>query len=220
MHAFKSKILTYIHGVGEIYSLSRFSAVALSIVLHGSVFAAAFFTFGDFGRSEVTLPDIQEVIEVEFVEELPLKKEAGAVIVKSPKVVRKTVAEVSPNKKNTAPPSVVVIKPQTGQKASVSRGSFSRDRYVQKLTRHIASRKRYPKTARQRRMEGKVVVSFSLDGQGNLREASVVQSSKRHVLDNAAISTLRRSQPFPLPSAGAKHREMSFKIPISYSLKN
>jgi TonB family protein len=64
----------------------------------------------------------------------------------------------------------------------------------------IEASKRYPATARRRRITGTVEVSFVLLGSGEVRE---LQFSGGHpLLRTAAARAMQRAQPFPSPPAG------------------
>ena len=68
-------------------------------------------------------------------------------------------------------------------------------------------------------MEGEVVVAFSLDRQGALLDARVVQSSGEPALDEAALELLSDAAPFPsLPDELGTDR-YTVELPIAYTLR-
>jgi TonB family protein len=78
--------------------------------------------------------------------------------------------------------------------------------------------KNYPVEALNKKEEGTVIVSFTVDRSGNLVDSAVIQSSGSAILDKEAIAVLTRAQPFPpLPSDYPKF-QLSLKIPIRFSL--
>jgi TonB family protein len=86
------------------------------------------------------------------------------------------------------------------------------------LVVQLERNKNYPVEALNKKEEGTVIVSFTVDRSGNLVDSAVTQSSGSAILDQEAIAVLTRAQPFPaLPSDYPKF-QLSLKIPISFSL--
>jgi protein TonB len=85
---------------------------------------------------------------------------------------------------------------------------------VQELREKLYKKKIYPAAARRRGQQGVVHVLIKLDKEGNLMELSVTRSSGHKVLDNAAISLVKKVLPFK-HGAG---RAIAIEIPINYSL--
>ena len=74
------------------------------------------------------------------------------------------------------------------------------DAYRQKLAERLAKAKFYPTLAQRRGMEGKVMVRFVIDRYGNIKSASIVESSGYAILDEAALKAVQsigRFTPFP-----------------------
>jgi protein TonB len=63
---------------------------------------------------------------------------------------------------------------------------------------------------------GRAVVSFGLSGAGGLRFVRLARSSGNASLDRAAISAVRRSQPFPQPPRGARAAQLTFSISFNF----
>ncbi|MFT4115555.1 TonB family protein [Bradyrhizobium sp.] len=63
----------------------------------------------------------------------------------------------------------------------------------------VERNKRYPEAARSRRVQGITQVRFTLDRNGIVGDAQVIQSSGSDALDGEAIALLKRAQPFPAP---------------------
>jgi periplasmic protein TonB len=90
--------------------------------------------------------------------------------------------------------------------------------YERKLTGILAHNKRYPPEAVSRGEHGTVIVSFTLDREGQLIDSQVKQTSGSAILDQAAIELVKRSQPFPpLPSdySGAR---IQLRLPVTFKL--
>lgn len=75
--------------------------------------------------------------------------------------------------------------------------------YVSQLRALLDASKRYPsgREASLRRPQGRVVVWFVLNRSGALQDAGIEQASDFHLLDQAALSTVRRAAFPPMPSA-------------------
>ena len=63
------------------------------------------------------------------------------------------------------------------------------------------------------RGKGRVVLVFTINGQGRLANLSVRHSSGDPKIDREALAHLRRAAPFPQPPPGARQR---FSVPITY----
>ncbi|MCL4457214.1 MAG: energy transducer TonB [Nitrospirae bacterium] len=71
----------------------------------------------------------------------------------------------------------------------------------------------YPRTARKMGWEGKVVVSFIVNGNGFVENIKIVESCGVDMLDKNAVDTVRKASPFPKPPI-----EAQVIIPIVYRL--
>ena len=71
----------------------------------------------------------------------------------------------------------------------------------------------YPRMARRRGMEGKVIVSFVICEDGTVHGIKIVESSGHKILDKNAVACVKRAAPFPPPPTRA---ELIF--PITYML--
>jgi protein TonB len=79
------------------------------------------------------------------------------------------------------------------------------------VQRHI----NYPPIARRMGWEGKVLVSFVLEPNGNIRDLKVIKSCGYEVLDREALDAIRRSyRDFPKPPVS-----VMVKLPISFRLE-
>jgi len=79
------------------------------------------------------------------------------------------------------------------------------------VQRHI----NYPPIARRMGWEGKVLVSFVLEPNGNIRDLKVIKSCGYEVLDKEALDAIRRSyKDFPKPPVS-----VMVKLPINFRLE-
>lgn len=113
----------------------------------------------------------------------------------------------------------------TGHSASPASGAPTggaealRERYLADLVAAIDAHKHYPKASRRRREEGRVVVEFVVQRDGQLAELAVVETSGITRLDDAALKSLARVSPFaPIPPTLARDR-WPMRVPIEFSLR-
>jgi protein TonB len=105
---------------------------------------------------------------------------------------------------------------QTASNATALPESFQS--YANRLVLLIAANRAYPRAARIQGVQGSVVVALTLDRNGRLLESHIFTSSGSDILDEAALGTVRRSQPFPpFPSDYPKERA-DFRLPLRYVL--
>jgi protein TonB len=95
-----------------------------------------------------------------------------------------------------------------------SKAEFSSD-YLSLIVSRIQRQKRYPLGARRRGIEGEVKVKFSIDRRGNLIGIELERSSGFEILDEEALSMVRRASPFPAPP----ERTLELHIRILFRLK-
>ena len=85
---------------------------------------------------------------------------------------------------------------------------------IANLRKRILERKIYPQAARRRNIEGVVLIFLELDTSGEPIELRVIRSSGSRILDNAALSLIKKV----LPYEHGLERKLSVEIPIRYSL--
>jgi TonB family C-terminal domain len=91
--------------------------------------------------------------------------------------------------------------------------------YLGLIQQKIEEAKVYPEKARRNNQEGKVLVEFSILSGGMLKKATIIDSSKRRLLDRAALDTIGRAAPFsPIPTS-LKMNEMTIRMPIVFDLE-
>jgi periplasmic protein TonB len=73
---------------------------------------------------------------------------------------------------------------------------------------------RYPEEAKQKGLEGKVLVAFVIMEDGTVKDIKIIASSGFELLDKSAVETIKVSAPFPKPPAHAELR-----LPITYVIE-
>ncbi|MBI3547266.1 MAG: energy transducer TonB [Gammaproteobacteria bacterium] len=76
----------------------------------------------------------------------------------------------------------------------------------------------YPYAARLRGWEGTVLLAFNIEANGRLERIHVARSSGYAVLDNSALSALRKVEHLVEINAWLQSREINMQIPITYKL--
>lgn len=108
----------------------------------------------------------------------------------------------------------VTVSATEGSKASSPRVSASTGEmrtYAAAVRAHVAAHK----PAGGSKL-GTVVISFGITHDGRLSFARVNSSSGIQSLDERALAAIRRSEPFPMPPAGATERQLTYSIPIYF----
>ena len=100
-------------------------------------------------------------------------------------------------------------------------GTGAKRQFQSMVLRKIEAAKRYPARARQRGIEGDVVVHFTIAPNGMVEQVRVTSDSRCHTwLKEAAIKTVRRGAPYlplPLLFKGGAGETMSVKISFNLS---
>lgn len=72
----------------------------------------------------------------------------------------------------------------------------------------------YPEEAKQKGLEGKVLVAFIIMEDGTVKDIKIINSSGCELLDKSAMETIKTSAPFPKPPVHAELR-----LPINYVIE-
>jgi periplasmic protein TonB len=122
--------------------------------------------------------------------------------------------------KPAAQPSVAAVATTTPTVAGAEvEQSAPRSRWESLLVAHIERFKRYPAEARSRGEQGIVQVFFTIDREGWVRASRVLKSSGYSELDNEVLSMLVRAQPMPKPPGQVSGTEMSFAVPVHFTIR-
>ena len=85
---------------------------------------------------------------------------------------------------------------------------------IEGIRKKIIQKKIYPYAARKKGIQGIVFIMLKLDEQGYLIELKVTQTSGYKILDNAAVSLIKKVVPYEHGTG----QSISIEIPIKYSL--
>ena len=98
------------------------------------------------------------------------------------------------------------------------KGSGDLGSYLGNARMRIEKATRYPREARRRGWEGKVVLSFQINRKGEVAEITLIQSSGYPELDEEGIATLRRASPFSPPPV-TDEEKLEVEIPLVFRLE-
>ena len=84
------------------------------------------------------------------------------------------------------------------------------------LMRHIEVHKNYPRVARKRNIQGKILVTFTLFADGSIKNLSL--SGKKSILKKATQQAVNHALPMPEPPKGLS-LPMKIKFTMNYNLK-
>ena len=90
--------------------------------------------------------------------------------------------------------------------------------YLQRFRRHVQESLVYPLAARRQSLRGTVELDVTLDPSGRVRDVHVARSSSHGVLDDAALDTVRRLDPLPLPES-LPRRPLLIRLPLVFDLR-
>ena len=110
-----------------------------------------------------------------------------------------------------ARPERAVVAASTETTAKLDRS------YMAQVAKRLAQFRRFPASMPKGRDEVRLVVSFTLEPDGALREAAVVQRSGSDAIDAEALALLRRAAPFPRPPTSMQGRPIT--APITYRVR-
>jgi protein TonB len=200
-------------------------ATALSLGLHLFCITAGAALFGSHPESTP-----QDTVLVSFVTTTePEKKAENQSLPRPPKKVRRPDARAL-SQAPVAHAALAQAPLQSGEPASpeaegigsdIARegagGRAPRD-YFERLLSEIARHKSYPRLARLRGWEGRVVVKFTLGPDGRVEQVSLQDGSPHELLNEAALDLIRSRKRFEAPPAGSA-APLVLRVPVVYSLQ-
>ena len=95
-----------------------------------------------------------------------------------------------------------------------------KNEYLSKIKSHIEKYKKYPRRAKRLNQQGKVVVSFKIEKNGQIKDIEIKSRCPFKKLNIAAINILKEIAQFdPIPNELNKN-SWDIEVPISYSIIN
>ena len=176
-------------------------------------------------------PRIMEVPEIPKEKPLP-KKEKKVIRKEAPKivepkkeekpVVEQTKTEVVQPVKEVSVTAPIPVKEKKQTPVVVSKPVLTKSqvnensKYLAKVMKIFEKNKVYPSDARLRHLEGKIIVSFCIDKNGNTSSIKAKTANPKILVD-AAVELVKKSKLPPPPS----HWDISahIELPITYKLR-
>jgi protein TonB len=100
-----------------------------------------------------------------------------------------------------------------------SGGTANVSSYQAEVLAHLQRYRIYPTEAKNRGITGTATVRFVLASNGGVISASLARGSGAAILDEAALSMVRRASPFPPFPVGLGRSQMDFAAPIRFDLR-
>lgn len=135
--------------------------------------------------------------------------------------IKQEEAKQEQPKQEVAETSERVDEPQVDEQSAsqteqnLSASSSELDSYLAKLRAKIEQNLRYPLLAKRLKLEGEVMISFSILEDGAIKKLTIISSSGSKSLDEAAIKTIEAILPFEKPPK----KDMQVEVPIRFSLR-
>ena len=161
-----------------------------------------------------------------------VKKEIIKEAVKAPTPKSKPILE-EPKQKDAAPKKIeksappqetttVKQKPPAPQFTSQQIANAEQE-YLNALRQQIMAyaQDTYPRRAKRRRWEGDVIIEFTLTKSGRITQLSIVESSGRSLLDQAALEIFQAKMAYQFKAFPKEitRNNWSIKVPVSYNLR-
>ena len=145
--------------------------------------------------------------------------------------VQPQIAVVTPPQRDTPQPSVpqasaqapAVVAPAPPVQAARTEPAAERtltSSYEKSLADLIKRHEKYPDRARRQGWQGTAVVGLSLSADGKVMDISIIESSGRDILDEAALNMVRRASPLPRAPEGLRGTERTVRVPIVFKLQD
>lgn len=115
--------------------------------------------------------------------------------------------------------SALSREPLVGQDSNKGRTNEAERTYLAEFLSELSRYKHYPRSARLREQEGRVVVDLVLEKDGTITDVKVARASGYLVLNRAALRSVQRMDRFkPFPS-DLERKSWRLSIPFQYAIK-
>jgi TonB family protein len=91
--------------------------------------------------------------------------------------------------------------------------------YLDMIKQKIQQARKYPADARQKGIEGKVEIVFTVLKQGGLKNVEIIRTSGNESLDEEAVATVKRASPFPAMPADFTGGEITRQVNIKFNIE-
>ncbi len=122
--------------------------------------------------------------------------------------------------KAATPTATAAANDDDEKPALTAQNLLARQFYVSDNLKRIYASVRYPKKALERGQTGSVRVAVTINRQGNIVSASVVQASEFDSLNDAALEAVNKVAPYPAIPDAISGSTFEFTAPIKFVLQN
>jgi len=198
----------------------KLTSIAITVAVHGLILAAALTAV------HVSHTKVMQELSVQIT---PQKIEEAKDTAPPPKMVVPATVTVPPPDivvQTVMPPPVTVqtsakpVPPAPITSHATAEVGETRESFLGRLLAQLNRFKQYPRTARQARIEGVVMLHFVMDAEGKVLSYEIAKSSGRPVLDTEALALIQRAQPLPAIPADYPTRTLDAVVPIEFTLKS
>ena len=98
-------------------------------------------------------------------------------------------------------------------------GTASMSNYLGKIVSRLKRQKRYPSSARQKKLQGTAVIAFTVKANGGVAGVRLRRSSGHPALDREVRAMLRRAAPFPPIPKNSRRRALLLSVPITFRMR-
>ncbi|MGI5117285.1 TonB family protein [Treponema sp. SP13] len=217
--------------------MSRWISSALcTLAIVAVLFCLPFWGIRSASSSQASIVSDTTVSNVRIVQR-PAKKAPAAVHNKSVPAVPAKPAETIPSPKPETPaeeleqaeavdesPSADASESTVSDTANAggavdsfshTQGAKAAATYKSYVLGRIASKKTYPYAARSSGLEGKVRARITVNPDGTLAEAVILEPSEYELLNSACLAAIKKSAPFRKMTSGANAMTLSFVMDFS-----
>ena len=129
-----------------------------------------------------------------------------------PKRVEQTTAPAP----SPLPPKEVAAAPALGT-PTVS-DQAAQQTWEGKVLAKLERLKRYPKESQSAGDQDRIMVTIRVDRAGNVITSSILRSRGLSALDAEVMALVRRCSPFPAPPASLRDADLTFVVPVEFSV--
>ena len=184
--------------------------LGISLLLHGVLL--------------INWPTSNQVLEFDYqLQNLTLNLEPIEVLGQQ-RQTRKAVNTPKPQPANTPKPELdkpatdTQSTPQQQIMSKVTTPSMNRARILSQIRHDLSQYFYYPPHARRKGMQGTVLLSFGISGQGAVHDIRIVKSSGYAILDLAAQDAMRRLDKLSWYAALMHGKNMDLELPVIFRL--
>ena len=184
--------------------------LGISLLLHGVLL--------------INWPRSNQVLEFDYqLQNLTLNLEPIEVLGQQ-RQTRKAVNTPKPQPANTPKPELdkpatdTQSTPQQQIMSKVTTPSMNRARILRQIRHDLSQYFYYPPHARRKGMQGTVLLSFGISGQGTVHDIRVVKSSGYAILDLAAQDAMQRLDKLSWYAALMHGKNMDLELPVIFRL--